>query len=105
MITAFSLIAQSLRNGEPMHQVLPSSLVNRVFYHSHHGHTTFTSLTSLEYSRSNVQSPVQTQRPDLEHMKSLDYMYYASGVVAIFHLLVVSLRVSRSVFRVLIWIL
>ncbi|KAJ7463697.1 hypothetical protein FB451DRAFT_1352935 [Mycena latifolia] len=67
VMAVFALVSQSLHTGEPMHQVLPSSLLDRLFYH--HGHTE---------SRADV---------DVAGVKSLGYMYYASAIGAVYQLL------------------
>ncbi|KAK0471132.1 hypothetical protein IW261DRAFT_1513189 [Armillaria novae-zelandiae] len=63
----FSLVSQSLRTAEPMHQVLPETLLEKLFYHQ----SNYASQDSLT----------------LENATSLDYMYYAAGVVAVYQLL------------------
>ncbi|KAK0186249.1 hypothetical protein F5146DRAFT_1065188 [Armillaria mellea] len=63
----FSLVSQSLRTAEPMHQVLPETLLEKLFYHQ----SNYAGQDSLT----------------LENATSLDYMYYAAGVVAVYQLL------------------
>jgi len=74
VMSIFSLVSQSLRTGEPLHQVLPGTLVERLFYHHH---------------RDNSWSSVSDKRHhvDVDHVQSLDYMYYANGLVAVYQLL------------------
>lgn len=67
------MVAQSLRTAEPLHEVLPQTLLERLFYHQQH-------------ALDQVNEPLT-----IEHLKTLDYMYYASGVVAVYQLLHVSL--------------
>ncbi len=67
----FTLVSQSLRTAEPMHQVLPETLLEKLFYHQ----SNYASRDSLT----------------LENATSLDYMYYAAGVVAVYQLLHVSM--------------
>ncbi|KAJ7719305.1 hypothetical protein B0H16DRAFT_1897243 [Mycena metata] len=74
VMAAFSLISQSLRNGEPLHHVLPHSLLDRLFYH---GHT----------HNGTAIPPVRERWMDVEALKSPSYMYYSSGMVAIYQLL------------------
>ncbi|KAG7440200.1 uncharacterized protein BT62DRAFT_1012986 [Guyanagaster necrorhizus] len=63
----FSLVSQSLRTAEPMHQVLPETLLEKLFYHQ---------------SNYAIRDSLT-----LESATSLDYMYYAAGVVAVYQLL------------------
>ncbi|KAJ6610792.1 hypothetical protein B0H10DRAFT_2059028 [Mycena sp. CBHHK59/15] len=74
VMAVFSLISQSLRTGEPMHQVVPHRLLDRVFYH--HGRAI--PVVAAEENGKTV---------DVERIKSLNYMYYASGIVAVYQLL------------------
>ncbi|KAF7369614.1 hypothetical protein MVEN_00292200 [Mycena venus] len=52
VMAVFSLISQSLRTGEPMHQVIPTNLLDRLFYHEGHGRTR--TLEALEPSSRTV---------------------------------------------------
>ncbi|KAJ3778200.1 hypothetical protein FB446DRAFT_714691 [Lentinula raphanica] len=74
VMTVFSLISQSLRTGEPLHQVLPQSLVGRLLYHHyHHQHL--------------HDGPINSSQRDgltVEMISSLDYMFYATAIVAVF---------------------
>jgi hypothetical protein len=73
VMSMFSLVSQSLRTGTPMHQVLPSTLVERLFYH----HPPNNSWGSAD----------KKHRLDADHVQSIDYMYYANGLVAVYQLL------------------
>lgn len=72
-MSIFGLVSNSLRTGEPMHQVLPQTLLERLFYHRH---------TTLLSPNSDKKDFV-----DLEEMQSVDYMFYCTGLVAVYHLL------------------
>jgi hypothetical protein len=77
----FSLISQSLRTGEPMHQVIPTTLLDRLFYHDSHDH-----------GHANVriqprEADDRTLPVDVDAIKSLSYTYYASSAVAVYQLL------------------
>ncbi|KAJ7775586.1 hypothetical protein B0H16DRAFT_1713170 [Mycena metata] len=78
VMAVFSLISQSLRTGEPMHQVIPMNLLDRLFYHDAHGHAR----TPLVPPEGSNGQPV-----DVEGIKSVSYMYYASSIVAVYQLL------------------
>jgi hypothetical protein len=69
----FGLVANSLRTGEPMHEVLPNTLLERLFYHRHKSYLS---------PNSDKKDMV-----DIEEMQSLDYMFYCTGLVAVYHLL------------------
>ncbi|KAJ6506182.1 hypothetical protein C8R47DRAFT_1037328 [Mycena vitilis] len=71
VISVFSLISQSLRTGEPMHQVIPTNLLDRLFYHETHGRAPGTTLPPV----------------DVGAIKSLSYMYYATSIVAVYQML------------------
>lgn len=75
----FLHISQSLRTAEPLHQAQKHNLVDRVFYHSEgpYLHT--------------VDEDADAIKPNhVESVMSYDFMFYASGVVAVFQLLQVS---------------
>ncbi|KZP26783.1 hypothetical protein FIBSPDRAFT_731732 [Athelia psychrophila] len=73
VMSMFGLIAQSLRTAEPMHQVLPQTLVERLFYHRH---------TSFLAPGSEKKDVV-----DVAEMESIDYMFYCAGLVGVYHIL------------------
>ncbi|KAJ7186248.1 hypothetical protein B0H12DRAFT_1173827 [Mycena haematopus] len=72
VMAVFSLISQSLRTGEPMHEVIPTNLLDRLFYHDSQN------LDALEPWNTAV---------DIEMIKSPSYMHYASSIVAVYQLL------------------
>ncbi|KAJ6554824.1 hypothetical protein B0H19DRAFT_1263119 [Mycena capillaripes] len=73
VMAAFTLVSQSLRTGEPLHHVLPHSLLDRLS--CHHGH-----------ARARAATAVDSQR-DLQAIKAPSYMYYASGMISVYQLL------------------
>jgi hypothetical protein len=80
-MAVFSLISQSLRTGEPMHQVIPTNLLDRLFYHDSHDH-----------GHANVriqprEADDRTLPVDVDAIKSLSYTYYVSSIVAVYQLL------------------
>lgn len=77
----FHLVSNSLRTAEPMHQVLPQTLLERLFYHRHK------SLLSPNVETNDIV--------DTEEMRSLDYMFYSTGLVAVYHLLQVKIFSSH----------
>lgn len=84
----YSLVSHALRNAEPMHQVLPQTLLERLFYHRH----------------TSFLSPNSTKKDtiDIEEMSSIDYMFYCTGLVAVYHILQVRvLPFSESVMLIM----
>ena len=77
-MSVFGLVSHSLRTGEPMHQVLPTTLLDRLFYHHHHS----VIVPSAEGDTKHC--------PGATEIHSLNYMYYAQGLVAVFQLLKMS---------------
>ncbi|EED82525.1 predicted protein [Postia placenta Mad-698-R] len=76
VVSMFLHISQSLRTAEPLHQAQKQNLVDRVFYHSEgpYLHT--------------VDEDAEAMKPNhVESVMSYDFMFYASGVVAVFQLL------------------
>ena len=82
----YSLVSHALRNAEPMHQVLPQTLLERLFYHRH---------TSFLSPNSNKKDMV-----DIEEMASIDYMFYCTGLVAVYHILQVRIWLFFGICRV-----
>ncbi|KAJ7666376.1 hypothetical protein B0H17DRAFT_951077 [Mycena rosella] len=83
VMAAFTLISQALRTGEPLHHVLPHSLLDRLFYH--HGRA--------DIPAGRLAGETQL---DLDTIKSPGYMYHASGMIAVYQLLTVRGSVSKS---------
>ncbi|KII87451.1 hypothetical protein PLICRDRAFT_163585 [Plicaturopsis crispa FD-325 SS-3] len=71
VMSIFALVSQSLRTGEPMHQVLPTNLLDRLFYHN----------------RALTDMPGLDGVMGFEELQSVEYIYYATGVVAVYHIL------------------
>lgn len=94
VMTVFSLISQSLRTAEPLHQALPQSLVGRLMYH-HYNHN----LHKASPVRPSISSRQSKEELSVETISSLDYMYYATGIVAVFLVLRVGLFL-RGVFTI-----
>ncbi|KZT25917.1 hypothetical protein NEOLEDRAFT_1132953 [Neolentinus lepideus HHB14362 ss-1] len=73
VLSLFALISQSLRTAEPLPEVLPQTLFERLAYHHH---------------RSTKVREALTEVPQLEQFQSLDYMIYANGMTAVLELIV-----------------
>ena len=61
-----------------MHQALPFPLLERLFYHHRSAH-------AVPYAQE-----AHTDEFDIEEIKSINYMFYATGLVAMYKLLMVS---------------
>ena len=70
VLSVFSLVAQSLRTGEPMHAVLPQNLLDRLLYHDVAAYGT-PSGTSLDHIRE---------------LRSPNYLFYATSVISVFQI-------------------
>ena len=83
-MATFQIVAQSLRNGEPLSATLHQNLLDRLFYHSVM-HTS----TSKALKGSN---PIRAADP-IDAITSYEFMFYACAVVAVFQLVEVSTSV------------
>jgi hypothetical protein len=70
VLSVFSLVAQSLRTGEPMHSVLPQSLLDRLLYHHAAAYPT-----------------VERGIDHIGELRSLNYLFYATAVIAVLQLI------------------
>ncbi|CCM03466.1 uncharacterized protein FIBRA_05599 [Fibroporia radiculosa] len=78
VMSTFLLVSQSLRTGEPLHQTQHQDLVDRVFYHGD---------MSRPINDPGADGGATARSPHLEIVTSYEYMFYASGVAAVFLLL------------------
>ncbi|KAF8273497.1 hypothetical protein EI94DRAFT_1826225 [Lactarius quietus] len=79
VLSVFSLVAQSLRTGEPMHSVLPQSLLDRLLYHD-----------AATYSDATVDSNSPVIEHGIDHkreLRSLNYLFLATAVIAVLQLI------------------
>ena len=72
-------MSQSLYTGNPIHSVLPETLLDRLLLHHQLGYTT---------------TPDIDDRSDIgpDEMQSLEHMYYASAVISVYQLIRVRTR-------------
>jgi len=70
VMSTFSLVSQSLRTGEPMHQILPTSLLDKLLFE----HTTKT--------LSNLHRPVE-RTEYVEKVQNPEFMYFAAGIASV----------------------
>jgi len=79
-------VSQSLNTGEPVHQVVHSSLIERLFYH-HHKHRHHHDSRDAGDKASKEADAVSK---DIARLSSLEFLYYATAIIAIYELLKVS---------------
>ncbi|KZT71069.1 hypothetical protein DAEQUDRAFT_724415 [Daedalea quercina L-15889] len=78
VMSAFILISQSLRTGEPIHQSQSQDLIERAFYHGN-------SPTTMPGMDAEALRDLRLKR--LQSVTTYEYIFYASSVVAVFRLL------------------
>ncbi|EPS95103.1 hypothetical protein FOMPIDRAFT_1038634 [Fomitopsis schrenkii] len=78
VMSAFLLISQSLRTGEPLHQSQSQDLVERAFYHGS-SPATMPGVDEAAIRDSRLKR--------LQSVTDYEYMFYASSVVAVFRML------------------
>ena len=83
-MSTFALVSQSLRTAEPLHQILPTSLLDRLLHHSH-----------------NLPLPAEhvPKISFVERAQSEEFMYFSAAVAAVSQILSVSclLYIASSV--------
>ena len=62
----FALVSQSLRTGEPIHQIMPTSLLDRLIYHS-----TYEEFAQHDGERQKLNL--------IEGVSSLEFLHFATG--------------------------
>jgi len=67
VLSVFSLVAQSLRTGEPMHTVLPQNLLDRLLYHD-----------TAAYA-----APPAIGVELVRELRSPNYLFYATAVISV----------------------
>jgi len=83
VIAVFSLVSQSLRTGEPLHEVVPRNLVDRVFYH----HTLLPAEDPNILDPNMLDGARKQPESELDQLRSEEFMSYATGVAAVFKIL------------------
>lgn len=83
VVSVFSSVSHSLRTGEPMHTVLPQTLLDRMLLHHHFG-----VVATPELDGNSVIGPDEAQ--------SLDHMFYTSAVVAVYQLMQVRISLTST---------
>jgi len=87
-MSVFGIISLSLRTGEAVHEVLPRSLVGRIYYHhsmtSAGGKALYTS-QGVHGRRTHYEDALTSDR-----LRSEEFAVYATGMAAVFQILLVS---------------
>lgn len=86
-MSTFALVSASLRNGEPLHEVLHTSLLDRLWYHDSVTHNT-------------APNEERNQPRSLENMRVIDYTYYTAALVAVIQ--VIEVRFLSSIAQLLL---
>jgi hypothetical protein len=89
IVSVFTSVSQSLRTGEPMHAILPDTLLDRLLLHHRIG----------EFANPDLDEHSEIG-PD--QLQSLDHMFYTSAVIAVYQLMLV--RVLKVSTRTLVLI-
>lgn len=79
VISIFALVSQSLRTGEPMHQIIPTSLLDRLLYHHTH-----------DVLSRREQEPVE-KMSYVDRASSLEFVFFSTGVTAVSQVIQASL--------------
>lgn len=92
-MSIFALVSQSLRTGEPLHQILPSSLLDRMLYHQSHKELALSASSGAGIARDGAaEGGLETTEEKIdpvERMQSPEFMYYATGIAAVAHTITV----------------
>jgi hypothetical protein len=89
----FGLISMSLETGHPVHEVLPSNLLDRSLYHDEKSRVVgarFKQLDRIDGEAAAESTPISGEPLTGKKLMSMEYSAYATGVAASFHLLHVS---------------
>jgi len=79
VVSVFTSVSQSLHTGSPIHNVLPETLLDRLLFHHQLALT-----TTPDIDGRNDIGP--------DELQSLDHMFYASAVIAVYQLVRVRAR-------------
>ncbi|KAI0070747.1 hypothetical protein K474DRAFT_1631398 [Panus rudis PR-1116 ss-1] len=78
VVSAFAVVSQALRTGEPLHEATRQNLVERLHYHGDVAEHALEEHADL--NQDHVAHPI-------ESISDYDYMFYASAIVAVFQVL------------------
>lgn len=69
MTSTFALVSQSLRTGEPIPQILPTTLLERLFYHFEHD--------TMKGSEGD-----RLQGSHVDRLSSIEFLFFATGITS-----------------------
>lgn len=95
----FGIVSMSLETGHPMHEVLPSNLLDRSLYHDEQRRLVgarFRQLDQIDGEEAAETTPITDESLTGQKLMSVEYSAFATGVSAAFHLLHVSIFCSFS---------
>lgn len=90
----FGIVSMSLETGHPVHEVLPSNLLDRSLYHDEQSRVVgarFRQLDQIDGEEAAEATPVTDEPLTGQKLMSVEYSAFATGVSAAFHLLHVSI--------------
>ena len=77
-MSIFALVSQSLQTGEPIHQILPTTLIERLLYHNAHD-----MLSRKDQEQADEVSYV-------ERVSSFEFVFFSTGITAVSQVIEVS---------------
>jgi len=96
VMSIFALVSQSLRTGEPLHQILPSSLLDRMLYHQSHKELALSASSDAPGVGGTGEDAAGGSETDagagekidpVERIQSPEFIYYATGIAAVAHII------------------
>ncbi|KAG9080501.1 hypothetical protein FRC06_006502 [Ceratobasidium sp. 370] len=90
VMAIFGIVSMSLETGHPVHEVLPSNLLDRSLYHDEQSRvvgTRFKQLDQIDGEEAAESAPIANEPLTGQKLMSMEYSAYATGVSASFHLL------------------
>ncbi|KAG8751127.1 hypothetical protein FRC11_009675, partial [Ceratobasidium sp. 423] len=90
VMAIFGIVSMSLETGHPVHDVLPSNLLDRSVYHDEQTRTVgerFKRFDRIDGEEAAESAPIIDELLTGERLMSMEYSTFATGVSAAFHLL------------------
>ncbi|KAL5631613.1 hypothetical protein ACGC1H_007212 [Rhizoctonia solani] len=90
VMAIFGIVSMSLETGHPVHEVLPSNLLDRSIYHDDQTRTVgerFKRFDRIDGEEAAESAPIIDEPLTGQRLMSMEYSTFATGVSAAFHLL------------------
>ncbi|EUC64408.1 fusaric acid resistance-like protein [Rhizoctonia solani AG-3 Rhs1AP] len=90
VMAIFGIVSMSLETGHPVHEVLPSNLLDRSIYHDDQTRTVgerFKRFDRIDGEEAAESAPLTDEPLTGQKLMSMEYSTFATGVSAAFHLL------------------